>query len=239
MDEAPLPPNQPPFSNLVAWHADASVFQMLRGTLVVFAGMLTIVLLKRRLHVQHWLGIVLITAGAALVGASSIIYDSTKPAGGGTDHSASGGGGRALLSLVEGAAGDTDGGNPSAPNPLLGDVLVVLAQLCAATQFILEEKYLAKYHAPVLFAVGMEGAWGMALSCAAIPLLARMRGPDGLPLDSVWEAFREIRANFTLQWTTALTIASIGVRAAVLGLVVPACLPSQAGCLHAWRAHRC
>ena len=48
----------------------ASVFQMLRGTLVVFAGFLTIVLLKRRLHIHHWLGIVLISAGAAIVGAS-------------------------------------------------------------------------------------------------------------------------------------------------------------------------
>lgn len=32
--------------------SDASVFQMLRGTLVLFAGMLTIVLLRRRLHMQ-------------------------------------------------------------------------------------------------------------------------------------------------------------------------------------------
>ena len=46
------------------------MFQMLRGTLVVFAGALTIILLKRRLHVHHYFGITLITAGAALVGAS-------------------------------------------------------------------------------------------------------------------------------------------------------------------------
>ena len=52
------------------WRRYASVFQMLRGTLVVFAGALTIILLKRRLHVHHYFGITLITAGAALVGAS-------------------------------------------------------------------------------------------------------------------------------------------------------------------------
>lgn len=46
------------------------MFQMLRGTLVVFAGVLTIVLLKRQLHIHHYFGIILITAGAALVGAS-------------------------------------------------------------------------------------------------------------------------------------------------------------------------
>jgi hypothetical protein len=53
----------------------ASTYQMLRGTLVIWAGLLTIVILKRRLHSHHWFGMVLITAGAALVGASSIIAD--------------------------------------------------------------------------------------------------------------------------------------------------------------------
>ncbi len=35
-------------------------------------------------------------------------------------------------------------GSAGAAKPLLGDILVVLAQLLAATQFIVEEKYLAK-----------------------------------------------------------------------------------------------
>lgn len=46
------------------------MFQMLRGTMVVFAGLLTIVILRRKLHLHHWMGIILILAGAALVGAS-------------------------------------------------------------------------------------------------------------------------------------------------------------------------
>lgn len=46
------------------------MFQMLRGTMVVFTGILTVTLLKRKLHYHHWLGIVLISAGAAIVGAS-------------------------------------------------------------------------------------------------------------------------------------------------------------------------
>jgi len=31
---------------------------MLRGTLVIWAGILTIILLKRRLHSHHWFGMV-------------------------------------------------------------------------------------------------------------------------------------------------------------------------------------
>jgi hypothetical protein len=47
---------------------------MLRGTLVLFAGTFTILILRRQLFIHNWLGMVLITAGAALVGASSVIY---------------------------------------------------------------------------------------------------------------------------------------------------------------------
>lgn len=36
----------------------ASTYQMLRGTLVIWAGLLTIVILKRRLHSHHWFGMV-------------------------------------------------------------------------------------------------------------------------------------------------------------------------------------
>jgi hypothetical protein len=135
---------------------------MLRGTLVIFAGLLTITILKRSLHSHHWLGIVLIGAGAALVGASSVIYDragpkhtndGTTPAaaaliaveaaaqaagmGSGSDGSSSaaaGSGGamatggwmRRLLAL-EGPWVNRGGG--AAPNPLFGNVLVVLAQV--------------------------------------------------------------------------------------------------------------
>lgn len=99
--------------NLGLYYTFASVFQMLRGTLVIFAGMLTILVLRRRLRIHNWLGIVFITAGAALVGASSIIY-----------------------------AKDQKKIQTSAPNPLLGNILVILAQLLNALQFIIEEKFL-------------------------------------------------------------------------------------------------
>jgi drug/metabolite transporter (DMT)-like permease len=52
---------------------------MLRGTLVLFAGAFTVLILRRQLFIHHWLGMVLITAGAALVGASSVIYQDAPP----------------------------------------------------------------------------------------------------------------------------------------------------------------
>lgn len=45
-----------------------------------------------------------------------------------------------------------------------------------------------KLRAPVLLAVGLEGFWGLALACVALPVLEFVRGPDGRPLDSFTEA---------------------------------------------------
>ena len=46
--------------------------------------------------------------------------------------------------MQDSTVGERLGAAGSAAKPLLGDILVVLAQLLAATQFIVEEKYLAK-----------------------------------------------------------------------------------------------
>lgn len=37
-------------------------------------------------------------------------------------------------------------GHSGAPDPLLGDILVVIAQLVAATQMVVEEKFIGKYN---------------------------------------------------------------------------------------------
>lgn len=54
--QPPLPPTWLPSLSppCVPPGSYASVYQMLRGTLVIFAGLLTIVLLHRRLHSHHW-----------------------------------------------------------------------------------------------------------------------------------------------------------------------------------------
>ena len=75
-----------------------------------------------------------------------------------------------------------DGGG-SAVAPLFGDCLIVLAQLAAATQFIVEEKYLAKFRVPALLAVGLEGFWGLVISGFVIVQLHNLILGCGLILE--------------------------------------------------------
>ena len=155
---APSAPVSPPLCLPPPSASYASVFQMLRGTLVIFAGLLTIGLLGRRLHAHHWLGMVLICAGAALVGASSLIYDQTNPQrqaaaaagllapqGGTADgHSDGSGGAGGTLQVLLAALG-LGGRSGNASNPLMGNILVVVAQVGVG-------------------AVGGEGPMGLRLS---------------------------------------------------------------------------
>ena len=56
-------------------------------------------------------------------------------------------------------------------------------QAFTALQFILEEQFVSEYRVPTLLAVGLEGAWGLGLCAAALPLLATLRDKSGVPID--------------------------------------------------------
>jgi hypothetical protein len=114
----------------------ASVFQMLRGSVVVFTGILSVLVLHRKLKAFHWLGMALVCAGALVVGSSSLV--SPQPS--------------------------SDTSVPAIPapsNPFLGNILIVCAQVIVAVQMVIEEKIFSRYKdIHPLQAVGWEGIFG-------------------------------------------------------------------------------
>lgn len=56
----------------------ASSFQMLRGALIVFTGILTITVLKRKLKAFQWVGIFVIIVGLAVVGSNDLLSSGNK-----------------------------------------------------------------------------------------------------------------------------------------------------------------
>jgi drug/metabolite transporter (DMT)-like permease len=50
-----------------------SVWQMLRGSLIVFSAILSVIFLKRKLVLLHWIGIALVVVGLGTVGTSSLL----------------------------------------------------------------------------------------------------------------------------------------------------------------------
>ncbi|XP_071945638.1 solute carrier family 35 member F6-like isoform X1 [Antedon mediterranea] len=52
----------------------ASSFQMLRGSVIIFTGLLSVAFLGRRLSFHHWVGMFLVLVGLALVGVADIVF---------------------------------------------------------------------------------------------------------------------------------------------------------------------
>ena len=122
----------------------ASVYGMLKGGSVLFTGLLSKFFLKRKFQPFHWLGMGLVVTGLTLVGLSSLLQKAKS----------------------EAAGEDTS----AATNPMLGNVLIVFAQLLAATQFTFEEYVIGKYQIPPFEMVGWEGGFGLCFASIALGL---------------------------------------------------------------------
>jgi len=138
-----------------------SVFQMLRGSVVVFTGILSVVFLKRRLQAFHWAAMGMVIVGVAIVGYASISNSSS-------DDSSPSNSTRTNSTNPYPGCGTDSGKKDQA---ILGNMLIIGAQVITAVQMCIEEKFVGGYNIPALAAVGWEGFWGFCvISCALLGL---------------------------------------------------------------------
>ncbi|XP_069089799.1 solute carrier family 35 member F6 [Pleurodeles waltl] len=117
----------------------ASSFQMLRGAVVIFTGLLSVAFLGRKLLWSQWIGIFITIAGLVVVGLADLL-----------------------------SSGDQE---ESLSNVITGDLLIIMAQIIAAIQMVLEEKFMNKHDVHPLRAVGTEGFFGFViLTLLLIPM---------------------------------------------------------------------
>jgi len=133
---------------------DASIYQMMRGIIVVICALFSVIFLKRKLYRHHWTGVGLIFLGVAEVGYVAIKFPDPLDAG--------------------------DSGASS--NEVLGIVLLLLSQFAAGTMFIIEEKLLSSYYLDPFLVVGTEGMWGVCYYIVLLPIMQYVtcNGTDGL-----------------------------------------------------------
>ncbi|KAI0948266.1 hypothetical protein AcV7_009066 [Taiwanofungus camphoratus] len=147
--------------NVGLLYTPVSIYQMTRGALVLFVGVLSTVFLRRRLWFYQWVSLVTVMAGVSLVGYSgSLIKDAVKE-----------------LAFVPSALSSHAEGVPPIEGPevtkvLVGVFFILFAQVFTAAQFVVEEKIMARYSVAPLVAVGYEGLFGALSIVLALPLLA-------------------------------------------------------------------
>jgi uncharacterized membrane protein len=122
----------------------SSMFQMLRGSVVIFTATFSWLFLKRTIHRYQWFGVLLVLAGTAAVGLSSVVCK---------DSCASG----------SSSAADS--------KAMVGNVLIIVAQVIVAVQMVVEEKLLGGYDVPALQCVGWEGFWGATVTSIALVIM--------------------------------------------------------------------
>lgn len=206
----------------------ASVYQMLRGSLVLFTGLLAATVLRKRLHAHHWIGMGLILVGAIIIGVVSVIQEGSSPSSSSSSSSPSPSPPAATTpgALHIGSSLKSSGVSlfsSESAKRILGDVLIVLAQLLMATQFVVEEKLMTRFKTPPLLAVGLEGFWGLCMFGITLPLLALLKQSNGQPVESLSLAISQIADNRGLFISTLTAILAISFFNA-FGLAITRCV---------------
>lgn len=116
-------------------YLSTSIWQMLRGSMIVFSAILSIPVLGRKLYCFHWLGVSVCVCGLALVGTSNELDSESK---------------KAIHTNIKDAT--------------FGMVLVIIGQMMVAVQMIAEEKLLKDVNLPGMLIVAYEGVWGVFLT---------------------------------------------------------------------------
>eukprot|EP00727_Mastigamoeba_balamuthi_P013871 m51a1_g9106 putative transmembrane protein c2orf18 homolog (429) ;mRNA; f:96179-97795 len=129
-------------SSIGLLYVKASVWQMLRGSNIIFSCILTRVMLKRRTLLYKWVAVAITIVGLVLVGLSSMLT---------TQHEA------------QASGSSEDEVSTAAWKTVIGIVLVIVAMMCNSTQWIVQEYLVRKFHYEPLQLSGTEGTFGVLL----------------------------------------------------------------------------
>ncbi|KAH9901202.1 hypothetical protein C8Q73DRAFT_234430 [Cubamyces lactineus] len=145
--------------NVGLLYTPVSIYQMTRGALVLFVGVLSVIFLRRRLWLYQWISLITVMAGVSLVGLSgSMVKDAVK---------------EPAVNVFDESSPAEPGEEPEVTKVLVGVFFILFAQIFTAAQFVIEEKIMNRYSVAPLVAVGYEGLFGAVSIVLAMPLLAR------------------------------------------------------------------
>jgi drug/metabolite transporter (DMT)-like permease len=152
--------------------SSASVFQMLRGSVVIFTCLLSVVWLKRKIYGYQWFSVGLVAIGITIVGWASVLQ-------------------------MKKDAKDTSSDHKDASGVMLGNMLIVFAQIVTAFQMCIEEKLCTKYNTPALKVVGLEGLFGFCILAVLLIPMYFIKIKDA-PLENTPDAFKQIGENWVI-----------------------------------------
>ncbi|ELP85559.1 hypothetical protein EIN_407580 [Entamoeba invadens IP1] len=148
-----------------------SIFQMMRGSVIVFIALLQYFLRKQKLKLHQTIGVVIVVIAVTLVGSSSFLIPSNK----------------------------NPGAKTHTGHKVLGIGCIIFAQLLNACTNILEEGLLHDAEIPPSLIVSVEGAFGVVLGVGTMLFLEFMPiANDGFLKETTSETLLMLARNPTL-----------------------------------------
>jgi len=180
----------------------ASIYQMTRGTLVLFVGLFSVIFLRRRLYLFQWVSLIGVVVGVGVVGLAGAIFPQKIPG-----HDLKPG----ILASLTSQGQDQHGADPVLAT--VGVLLIAGAQTFSASQFVLEEWILGNSVMEPIVVVGWEGTFGFVLTLIGMFVLHLTIGrtADGIggPFDAV-EGWRQMTSSKEIAISSLLIMISIG-----------------------------
>lgn len=132
--------------NIGLLYIQASVWQMLRGSMVLFSSIACTFVLKRKSYPYQWWAVLMVIVALSLVGFASVISTGVGKAG-----------------VTPGQVG-------------LAITLTVLAQVIQASQIVFEDFLMHDMTASPFLIVGLEGFWGTIITCSIFMPITQFAG---------------------------------------------------------------
>lgn len=175
-------------------YLDVSIYQMLRGSSIIFVALMKQNILKHRVYGFQWIGVFWNVVAVFFVGWSAMLNNSVQT----DDDSAE----NSSLAL-----------DVTTSQTLLGVSLVLLGAFVQSCQLVFEEKVMTDLDipAPPLFLIGMEGFWGSFLCLVVVyPLAYFLPGSDyGGCYENPWNTWVMLTNSTALQQMCVLYFISI------------------------------
>eukprot|EP00978_Attheya_sp_CCMP212_P014528 scaffold37055_cov44-Attheya_sp.AAC.1 len=160
-------------------YIDVSIYQMLRGSGIIFVALMKQHVLKDVLYRFQWVGVFGNVTSVFFVGTTAIL--ASKAASQDVDD-------------------DTTGGAGSG-EAFLGVLLVMAGAFVQSLQFVFEEKVMTMdIPSPPLLLIGMEGLWGTVLCVFVLyPMAYYLPGEDHGSYENAWNTYEMICNSSTIQ----------------------------------------
>jgi len=160
----------------------ASLWQMMRGSIIIITALLKCFALNHRLRIHMWLGVSVITIAMILV-ASTTFFQPVS-----ADVATSG------------------------KDPRIGILLVVVGCIAQGVQYVFEEKVMTVNNAPPLVVIGCEGLWGTFLTIVLVyPMAYYLPGKDNGSFEDPFDALAMISNSPTLQYLVVFFVLTVTV----------------------------